>query len=114
MKTTKILRFLIFAPKINSATGSVEPPPTKLHVQLPKGCQILKAQVSMSTGGVNLWTLGGDDTETEKRFFMACRTGVDLPECILDCVHLLSCNGCHIFEIPEHVLAQFKDVATGF
>jgi len=109
-KTTQILRYQIFKPLIKNGFPTIN---SKTHVDLPIGCSILSLEPSASTGAINLWTVGGSAEKLERRYFMACRTGVELPTEILDCVHVKTISGVHLFEIPKHLVEAFAEANTG-
>jgi len=130
MKTTKILRHKILEPKLDGKP--IEAPTTPMEamslqlagqqgkikqpdrttIELPAGSSVLFAEIS-SGGGFNLWTIGGDPDTTEKRSFFACRTGVELPEAILDARHLGTYQGLHLFELQPHQVKAFQGAESG-
>lgn len=91
----KILKYLI-APK----------------VKMPAGATILELGIDPTSGKFALWALCDPDAKPESRHFMACKTGEELPESVLDCVHLRTIAHqaapgkaavTHFFEVPRHI-----------
>lgn len=82
-------------------------------VEVPSGASILFAERS-SSGGLNLWTIGGDPDENEKRAFFAVRTGVEVPSEILDATHVGTYSGVHVFQLAPGTAKQFSKAETGF
>lgn len=104
--THSIWRFRIFTPKEGKK------PSTKTRIELPEGATIFHCQPSLSTGGFNLYATVRKDAKMEKRNFIICRTGADLPDGIEDCQPVASFGLVHIFEVPSHVSIQFATADT--
>jgi len=112
-----IIRIKAFAPKITE--DGIEPGAPKQVLTVPQNSTFLSCEPS-SSGGFNIWLMaptekvGTDDAkDQEKRGYIACKTGVELPAELSDCLHLKSFSGIHIFEIPAHLAPAFAGAKTG-
>ena len=94
----------------NIAAGDIKQP-SRCTTEMPEGAVITGAEPSRR-GGFNVYFLCDPKAKLVKRAFILIRTGVEVPEAILDCTPVKCMGGASLFEVPAHQAQAFKDVDT--